>query len=192
LTQYYKMPGFSLANANASTKVLITAFLLTVLAGLGVALLQYADRAGASGRGAVEWVRGNEDEARPVELKSPKTYRELLSITHEHAFALPILLFVLLHLNALTTIPEGAKIALYVAGFGSYALALGAPWLIKYASPGFTSLLIPSGIVMASTIAGSTLLSLFEIWLAGPLRRLRGRPEPPSPDPLVRRNPKPE
>ncbi len=189
MTQYYKMPGFSLSNANASTKVLLTAFLLVVLAGLAVALLQYSDRAGLSARGAEEWVRGNEDDPRPAEIKSPKGYRELLSITHEHAFALPMLLFVLLHLVALTSIGEPAKIAVYLLGFGSLVATMGAPWLVAYRGPAWTALLRGGGVALTGTIGLAALLCLFEIWLARPLRRLRRRPDPPAPDPLVRREP---
>lgn len=192
MTQYYKMPGFSLASANASTKVLLTLFLVATLAGLAVALLQYTDRAGVSAEGAVAWVRGNEADVAAREIAAPKSYRELLSITHEHALALPMLLFILLHLVALTSISERAKVALYAAGFGSLAGALAGPWLVAYAGAGWSALLRASGALLAGTIALSAGLCLFETWLARPLRAWRRTPEPPAPDPLVRRPARPD
>lgn len=192
MTQYYKMPGFSLANANPATKVLLTLFLLTVLGGLGVALLQYYDRAGFGARGATEWVLGNEDDPAPPELRSPKSYRELLSITHEHAFALPMLLFVLLHLVALTSIREGAKIALYVVAFLSLVGSLAGPWFIAYRGPGWTTLVRGAGAGLAASIGVSALLCLWETWLVLPLRRLLGRSEPRAVDPLSPRRPRPD
>ena len=188
MTQYYKMPGFSLAYANASTKTLLTAFLLAVLGGLAVALLQYLDRAGGgSHEGAVAWVRGNDDDARAREIIPPKSYRELLSITHEHAFSLPMLLFVLLHLVALCTIGERAKIALYLLAFGALGATMAAPWLVAYRGPEWAPLLRIGGSGLALSIAASALICLFETWLVRPLRRILRREDPPAPDPLVRR-----
>ncbi len=184
MTQYYKMPGFTLAGANLSTKVLLTLFLVAVALGLVVALLQYGDRAGLSGTGAVEWIRGNEGDLDAAELKAPKSRRELLALTHDHAFALPMLLFVLLHLVALTSVPEGAKIAIYVFGFASLGTALASPWLVAYVGEGWQRALRASGFGLAATIAAATLLPLHEMWLARRMRRLLGRGEPRPVDPL--------
>jgi hypothetical protein len=189
MTQYYRVPGFSLASANASTKVLVSLFLLLVLGGLAVALLQYADRAGFDRKGTVEWVRGNESDLAAKEIRSPKTYTELLAITHEHAFSLPILLLVLLHLVGLCPIGEKAKIGMYVAGFASLAGALAGPWLVSYGGPGASVLVLGSGLVLALVLGGSALLPLYEMWLAGPLRARWERPEPPPADPLFPQRP---
>jgi hypothetical protein len=169
------MPNFSLASASPSTKVLLTLFLAAVLGGLAVALLQYCDRAGLGARGAIEWVRGNEDDPEPAEIKAPKTYRELLSITHDHAFALPLLLFVLLHLVALTAISEGAKIALYTIAFFSLFATLSAPWLIAYVGPSWAALLRAAGACLAGSIGFSALLSLWEIWCGKPRQKATPR-----------------
>lgn len=184
MTQYYKMPGFTLANANVSTKVLLSLFLVVVLMGLAVAILQYEDRAQFSSRGAVEWIRGNEGDLAATEIKPEKTYRELLALTHDHAFALPMLLFVLLHIVALTSIGERAKIAIYVAGFLSLVLSLAGPWLVAYAGEGFEALLRAAGFGLTATIGVSGVVSLHEIWFARLRRRRRGAPEPKAPDPM--------
>jgi len=187
MTQYYKMPGFSLSNANRSTKVLLTLFLLTVLGGLAIALMQYLDRAGFGDVPAREWILGNEGDLQATEIKPPKSYRELLALTHDHVFALPMLLFILLHLVALCTIGERWKIAIYLAGFLSLLGSLSGPWLIAYRGAEWSSLMRWSGTVMASVIGGSALLCLYETWLARPLRHRRHRPEPPAPHPLLPR-----
>ncbi|MHC4390431.1 MAG: hypothetical protein ACYS22_03830, partial [Planctomycetota bacterium] len=62
MTQYYKMPRFSLANGNFATKVLVTWFMLATAFGLGVALLQVRDRVGGFAQvDAERWIRGDED-----------------------------------------------------------------------------------------------------------------------------------
>ncbi len=184
MTAFYKMPGFTLANASLSTRLLVTLFLLAVAAGLVVSLLQYGERAGLGAGAAEEWLLGNESDPSAREIKVEKSDRELLSITHEHAFALPILLFVLLHLVALCTIPDGAKIALYSVTFGAYACSLGGIWLTARADPAWSLLLRVGGMVMTACIALGCALPLFEMWLARPLRRRRGRPEPEAPNPM--------
>ena len=182
MTAYYKMPGFTLAKSNLSTKVLITSFLITVLAGLWVALLQYTERAGTSAKEATEWVRGNESDLAATELRPEKSFRELLSITHEHAFSLPILLFVLLHLVGLCTLPEKLKITLYLAGFLALLGSLAGPWLIYGVDPAWNLLMRISGIIMTLVLAFSAVTCLYEMWLAGPVRHRLRRPSPQPPD----------
>ena len=185
MTQYYKMPGLTLANATASTKVLITLFLATVILGLGIALLQYSERAGGfSDRAALEFVKGNEGDPDTFRIMAEKSFAELVATTHEHAFSVPILLFVILHLVGLTSIREGAKIAIYIIGFGSTVATFAAPWLVSYGGAGWTPLLRFGGMTMTAVLAASAILCLFELWLAGPLRRWRHQPDPSAPNPM--------
>ena len=181
MTQFYKVPGFSLANANASTKILVTLFLCTMLLGLGVALLQYYERAGGFGSGAAQrYVDGNEADIESQEesgrIIPKKTFSELVAITHEHAFSVPILVFVVLHLVGLTSVSERAKITLYVAGFLSTIATFAGPWLIHFVSPACSVIMLASGATMTGVLAWSSFLCLYEIWLVKPLSR-----PPPNP-----------
>ncbi len=184
MTRYYRRARFSLAHAKLHTKVLVTLFLLSVLGGLGIAWLQVRARVGTDVRSQREWILGNEDDPAPREFKEPKSDRELLAITHDHAFSVPMLLFVVLHLVALTPLPDPAKIALYTLGFGSCAAALAAPWLIAYHSPAWIGLLRASGIGIFAALALSCAVCLFDLWLLAPYCRLRGRAHPGPADPL--------
>ena len=181
VTQFYKVPGFSLANANASTKVLVTLFLCTVLLGLAMALLQYYERAGGFGSDAAKtYVEGNEMDLEAQKesgrLIPEKTFGELVAITHEHAFSVPILVFVVLHLVGLTSISERAKVSLYVLGFLSAIATFAGPWLIHSTSPAFSLMMIASGATMTAVLTWSSFLCLYELWLVKPLSR-----RPPNP-----------
>ena len=189
MTQYYKMPGFTLANSNTSTKILITLFLVTILCGLSVALLQYYDRAGDfTQKAAEEWVLGNPDDVNATKIMPEKTFGQLVGITHEHAFSVPILIFVLLHLVALTSIREGSKITLYVVGFLSTLCSFAAPWAIHYWGKGWTILLRYSGLTMTEIILLAAILCLHEMWLAKTIRKFRNKEEPPAPNPMFPRH----
>ncbi len=185
MTAYYKMPGFTLARANLSTKLLITFYLVTVLVGLWVAFLQYENRAGTSAQDAAEWILGNEDDLEATEFKSAKNTRELLSLTHEHIFSLPMMLFLLLHLLALCSVlGERSKIFLYSAGFASMATSLGSPWLIAKGSAGYQLLMRSSGVVMFAVMVCASGVCLWELWITRWIWRRRSQGEPAPPEPM--------
>ncbi len=178
MTAYYRMPGFSLAHSNLSTKLLITFFLACALGALSVALLQYADRAGLSRQEAEEWLLGNEGDSGALEIKMKRSYRELLAITHEHAFTVPLVVFVLMHFVGLCSLPERWKIALYSTAFLSVAASFAGIWLVAYAGGAWTLLVRGAGIVMALSIALGCAIPLREMWWVG--RRRPARAAPPE------------
>jgi len=186
VTRPFKERGFTLARADHSTRVLVTAFLLCVIIGTGVAIAQYAGRAGGLGpRHAVEWIHGNETDFDATVLRVAKSRAELLAFTHDHVFSLAMLLFVVLHLVQLTPHRSRTKIGLTVLGFGGLLGTLGAPWLI---GPGDDSLrpplLIASGSAVLLSLLLGSLATLHEMWSAPLWRRRRRIPEPPPPDPM--------
>ncbi|MEC9475836.1 MAG: hypothetical protein VX764_02230 [Planctomycetota bacterium] len=185
MTQFYKQSGFTLARANPSTRVLLTLFLLTVLAGCVVALLQYSGRSGGlSTDNAKQWVQGNEKDYEAEELYAEKSPREILSIVHDHIFAVALLLFVVLHLVELTPWTEGPKITLSIIGYGSLALSLLSPWwlYLQWAVAPFTLRIGGTGLLLV--LASGSLACLDELWLARWRRRKAGKKEPAAPAPL--------
>ncbi len=187
MTQYYKVPQFTLAASSPSTKILITLYLVFNLFALWVSILQYADRAGMSHEASTEWLLGNEGDLEAREFKAEKSDRELLSITHEHAFTLPMLFFLLLHMVALCTISERWKIALYVLSFLALGGSFAGMWLVARVGPGWSWLLRASGVGMTLSIAVSSLLCLWETWGVGGWQARRDGPPPLAPNPMFPR-----
>jgi hypothetical protein len=165
--------------------VLLTLFFITVLAGCIVAILQYSGRSGGlSGEDAQRWVLGNEEDYEAEEFFPAKSSREILSIVHDHIFAMAILLFVVLHLVELTPWAEGPKITLSILGYGSLALSLLSPWWIQ-SQWSIAPLLLRiggSGILLVLTLA--SLACLDELWWASSRRTKAGKKEPAAPAPL--------
>ena len=185
MTRFYKQSGFTLARANPSTRILLTLFLVTVLAGCVVALLQYSGKSGGfSSEDAQRWVQGNEQDFESEELYPEKSPREILAIVHDHIFAMAMLLFVVLHLVELTPWSEGPKITLSLLGYGSLALSLLSPWWLHWQWSLAPLTLRAGGTGLLLVLATGSLACLDELWFAARRRRKSGTKEPDAPAPL--------
>jgi hypothetical protein len=159
MTQYYTYRGFSLRRAARPTKVMITAFLVTVFLAIAVGMVNYRMRTGLTPSGADAWYRGS--EAAGLYEKTPL---ELLDATHPHLFGQAFLFFVLCHLFALTPVRAGLKTALYFAAFASVLVDAGSPWLIRYVSPAFAWLQLLGTLVMVVSFVVLVTIPLKELW----------------------------
>ncbi|HEX4934524.1 MAG TPA: hypothetical protein VFV33_15145, partial [Gemmatimonadaceae bacterium] len=151
--------------APLQTRVLLTLFNAMVVIGTTVSILMYRVRTGLTPGGSRAYYLGNEGTAGPGdEMLFARSLKELLDVTHDHAFSQPFLFFVLCHIFALTRARDRTKIVVYVASFGSVLVDLAAPYLIRYVSPGFAPLQVANSVVM--TLALLTLLAVptYEMW----------------------------
>jgi hypothetical protein len=160
VTQYYTYRGFSLRRAARPTKVMITAFLVTVAAAVAVGVVNYRVRTGLTPAGAGAWYRGS--EAAGLYEKTPL---ELLDATHPHLFGQAFLFFVLCHLFALTPVRPALKTTLYLAAFASVLVDAASPWLIRYVSPSFGWLQVAGTAVMVLSFLVLVGVPLKEMWL---------------------------
>lgn len=165
MTQYYAYQRFKLWRAPLQTRVLLTLFNGMVVIATGVSILMYRVRTGLTAGGTHAYYLGNEGSARAgQEMLFARTFRELLDVTHDHAFSQPFLFFVLCHIFALTNASDRVKIAVYVASFATVLVDLGAPYLIRYVSPAFAPLQIANGIVMTLTLLALLVVPTYEMW----------------------------
>lgn len=169
MTHYSATPRFRLWTAPVSGKILLTCFLLTALAGIGFSVWQFILQTGfgrEGPRGVVEHYQGNEDDPsaadRPIKMRMSD--QELAEITHAHAFMMPMMLFILCHLFALTRWSQGAKSAVYVLAFVSSVALLASPWLIRKYGDGFLIPAAASGILTLGSWALLSLVPIYEIW----------------------------
>lgn len=165
MTQLYTYRGFSLRKAAAHTRVLITAFLLTVTLAISVGVINYRVRTGISPSGSALWYRGNEAAGGDLFEKTPL---ELLDATHPHLFGQAFLFFVLCHLFALTPVRPAFKVALYSAAFASVVVDAASPWLIRYVHPAFGWLQVAGTLTMIACFVVLVAVPLKEMWLTSP------------------------
>ena len=171
MTQYYAFRQFKLWLAPLHTRVLLTLFSGAIALATGVGIVMWRVRTHLTPEGARAYYLGNEGAAHPGdEMLFARPLKELLDVTHAHAFEQAFLLFVLCHLFALTKASDRWKITVYAAAFGSMAVDLGAPYLIRFVSPAWAPLQIANGALMAATLGVLLAVPLYEMWFyRGPL-----------------------
>jgi hypothetical protein len=166
VTQYFAFRNFKLWRAPLHTRVLLTLFDIMMVLATAIGILMYRVRTGLTPAGTVAWYLGNEKTARPGdEMLFARSFSELLDVTHPHAFSQSFLFFILCHLFALTRVPNWFKIVVYVASFGSVAVDLATPYLIRYVSPAFAPLQVVNGAIMGAALLTLIAVPLYEMWI---------------------------
>lgn len=160
-----------------SNKIFFTFFLFIMSIAIGLGFLNYYERTGLSAQKTIRYYCGDKeeevdtplsDEENRVKLEEglffPKSYRELLEVTHTHIFSIPIVLFILSRILAMTHTREGLKIVIYGISFMGVILNLAAPWLIRYASPHFVITFTISNILLILSFGAYIFIPLYEMW----------------------------
>lgn len=165
MTQYFAYQRFKLWRAPLQTRVLLTLFNSMIVIATAVGMIMYRVRTGLTAAGARDYYLGNEATARPgQEMLFARSFRELLDVTHDHAFSQPFLFFVLCHIFALTRVSDRVKITVYVVSFGSVLVDLASPYLIRYVSPAFAPLQVVNSVVMSLALLTLLVVPTYEMW----------------------------
>lgn len=165
MTQYFAYQRFKLWRAPLPTRVLLTLFNASVVLATAVGIVMYRVRTGLTAGGAQRYYLGNEASAAPGdEMQFARSFKELLDVTHAHAFSQPFLFFVLCHIFALTRASDRVKIVVYVASFASVLVDLGVPYLIRFVSPGWAALQVANSVVMTAALLVLLWVPTYEMW----------------------------
>jgi hypothetical protein len=108
--------------------------------------------------------RGTDPEASTAAMEFPKSFSEMLTITHTHLLSMAVI-FVLTGLGvALCAGPsEGWKRFLIAEPFAALLVSFTAMWLMRYVDPRFSWLLEASSSVLALTFYAQSWLILREL-----------------------------
>ncbi len=123
-------------------------------------ILLFTAKMGFSYQSIVEYYLGNEEI-----FRTPVSYMGLLETTHAHLFAYALLLLLLNHLLAFTTLSAGWKTAGIVLTYGSGMLDIASGWLIVYVAPLFAWMKLLSFLTLQVSMAaviGAVLLSMLD------------------------------
>lgn len=169
MTQYFAYQRFKLWRAPLPTRVLLTLFSLMIVVATAISILAYQIRTGLTVQGTTAWYRGNENVTGATEMLFPRTLREMLDVTHPHAFEQSFLFFVLAHIFALTAASDRTKVAVYITAFGTVAIDLAIPYLIRFGSPAFSPVQPVNAFVMTAVLLVLIAVPLYEMWLYRPV-----------------------
>lgn len=178
MTQYYALPKFSLNRARISTKVLITLFLIGTILAMWLSVYTLHHQTGLTVDGVVRYYLGNEGDPEAREMRFPKSTSEMLAFFHIHSFTLLLLIFILCHFLALTTVSETQKISNFVLTFLSFLGMMALPWGVRFCSnpSRWAAASLGCGFVFLAVTALGGAAVLWELWVR-PLGEARGATE---------------
>lgn len=131
--------GYLLSDARLEIRLVYTGFLILAAIGMAtMALLQWR-HIGPNPSNIAAYFRGGEREGA---MTFPKTLRELVELTHFHAFMMGVIYLVLAHLMLATSASELAKRVAIILAFVGLAGDLVGVWLIRYVSGAFAWTLV--------------------------------------------------
>lgn len=160
-----------------SNKLFFTYFLISIGVAVYLGFYSFCDRTEFDLSKISRHYRGSEEKAFDPEVVDqsqesmdegfffPKTYKEVLSVTHVHIFMMPLILFVLSRILTMTLLRARLKNIVYTVSFTGTALNLAGPWLIMYIAPQCAIILFISYILMGLSFPVYILLPLYEMWI---------------------------
>ncbi|HXJ34793.1 MAG TPA: hypothetical protein VMS22_12235 [Candidatus Eisenbacteria bacterium] len=130
----FSNPGYMLAFARIEVRVAYTAFLVLVVIGMLTMGAFQVGHIGPLPSDIATYFLGGE---RAGVMTFPKAYREMVELTHAHAFVMGLVYLVLAHLLIATTAPPFVKKWAVIGGFAGLVGDVVGVWLIRYVSPRF-------------------------------------------------------
>ncbi|MBO1225060.1 MAG: hypothetical protein JYX80_11595 [Candidatus Scalindua sediminis] len=165
-----------LSQSPISNKLYITFFLIIMAYAFYVSCANFYERTSFSPRNTVRHYSGNEEKLNDESSYEynenllqegfffPKSYREIIEITHVHAFTISLIIFVMSRILSMTLIRDWIKITIYSVGFVGTIMNLSGPWLIRFKSDVFSLSLITSYFLLGFCFIFLITLPLYEMW----------------------------
>ncbi|MFQ5657303.1 MAG: hypothetical protein ACE5G5_07170 [Candidatus Methylomirabilales bacterium] len=153
--------GFELRSAQWELKIVYTGFLCFASAGLLTNGIFQVVRIGITYQRLVAYYRGGD---LGQGMAFPKTFGELLELSHFHTFIMGVIFLILAHLLLATSIRPRLKAAFILLAFLGSLLDVAGYWLIRYISPGFALVQLTAWAAMWIGYGGMIIAPLWEMW----------------------------
>ena len=162
--------GFRLREAAPALRSVYGGFLLLTAVGVASQLGFQVGRIGVTPAAIAAYYAGSE---RADVMAFPKTFGQLLEVTHAHAFTMALVLLVLAHLFVSTGVSSRTKGTTVALAFGGTLGGLVVPWAVRYVSGAFAVLGMLAWLAQAVGLWTMLIVSGYEC--------LGRRPRPASP-----------
>jgi hypothetical protein len=159
--------GFQLRTASLEIRVAYTAFLVLMVPGVASLLVLSFGRVGLAPDAIAAYYRGGDGE-----MSFPRTFWQLLEVSHFHLFSVPVVVLILSHLLYAAVVSSRLRMVLTVVTFAGALLEIAGPWAVRYVAGGFAYALLAGWFLLGGGMATIILLTLVAMW----------RPEPPDRD----------
>lgn len=165
-----------LSKSPTSNKLSVTFFLLLMAYAFFVSCANFYERTNFTPRNTVRHYSGNEEK--PYNESNyeydenllqegfyfPKSYKEIVEITHVHAFTIPLIIFVMSRILSMTLIRDWIKITIYSVAFAGIIMNLSGPWLVRFKSDVFSISLIASYFLLGICFTAFISIPMYEMW----------------------------
>jgi hypothetical protein len=133
--------SFTLRQAPRPLRLIYAGFLLLIALGLLTQVVFEFGRIGFTPYSVALYYRGGDIGN---VMTFPKTFGQLLEVSHAHAFVMAVVFLILAHLFVSTSASPTFKAIVLVVAFAGLLGDLIGPWLVRYVAPEWSWLLLAS------------------------------------------------
>ena len=148
-----------LARMDFNTRLIMTYFLVFMLAAAGLAIYMSYQKTRLATSGAAEYYRGSEQG-----MLFPKEEAELLETAHFHLFIMPVVFLTTGHLFLLSAWSRRWKTLVISSCFVYIALDVAKPWLVRFVGVGWGVLAPVNSALLGGTLLLCILVPIYEMW----------------------------
>lgn len=156
--QVFARRGFQLRTASLETRIAYSAFVVLALLGIAT-LVALAARVGVTPGAIAAYYRGDD-----TEMSFPKTFWQLVEVSHMHLFTVPVVVLILSHLLYATPTSVRLRVRLTLVTFVGALLGALAPWLVRYVAGAMAYVSIVGWILLAGGALLIGVISLLSMW----------------------------
>jgi len=153
--------GYLLRDMRLEVRLVYTGFLLLACIGMLTMAGFQVYQIGLTPSRIVAYYCGGEVGG---EMTFAKTFRQLVEVTHFHAFIMGVVYLVLAHLFLATPVRPRWKRYLIVLAFGGLVGDIVSPWLIRYLGGAFAYLLVLSWLAEWIGFGAFITVPIAEMW----------------------------
>jgi hypothetical protein len=155
-----------LARMDFNTRLIMTYFLVFMLAAAGLSIYMSYQKTRLSAQGAVEYYRGSEHG-----MSFPKEEAEIIETSHFHLFIMPMVFLTTGHLFLLSAWSRRLKTFVISSCFAYIALDVAKPWLVRYVGEGWGALAPVNSVLLGLTMLLCIVVPIYEMWFLREQRR---------------------